>query len=278
MEWSIVISMEVAMEGILNVENLSKIYTNPAKHLFDKKKSFYAVKDVSFDLFEGESLGLVGESGSGKSTIALMIMDLVKPSQGKIYFQGKELGSLQGEDKKYMKRNIQMVFQDPYASLNPKKTVGWSLREPLTIHKVGTKEEQDERVREVLEVVGLSKDYEDSYPNELSGGQRQRVAIAIALILRPKILIIDEGVSALDVSIQASILNLLLDLQQKYHLTYLFISHDLNVIEYFCDRIAVLYQGQLQEIFDPEDLKKDRRSPYTKKLFQAIEDPLISES
>ena len=265
------------MEPLLTIEHLSKIYTKPKTKLFQPKKEFYAVKDVSFDVYPGESLGLVGESGSGKTTIAMMIMGLVPPSSGEIIFKGKKLTSLNPSERQCWRKNIQIVFQDPYGSLNPKKTIEWTLMESLNIHNIGTREDRKKQVSRILEAVGLTSSYGTHLPHELSGGQRQRVAIASALILEPQMLLIDEGVSALDVSIQASILNLLKDLQQEYNLTYMFISHDLNVIQYFCDRVAVLYNGELQEVFETEKYDEENHSAYTQKLFKSVADPLTVE-
>ena len=265
------------MKELLRIDHLTKIYRPPARSIFHKRRDVRAVDDVSFSLYEGESLGLVGESGSGKTTIAKMIMGLVKPTAGEIYYEDTNLLTLKGQARKEMKKKIQIVFQDPYSSLNPKKTIGWSLGEALDIHRVGTKEERRQAVENLLLEVGLPGAYSTHFPSELSGGQRQRVAIAQALILRPEIVIIDEGVSALDVSIQASILNLLKELQAKYNLTYIFISHDLNVIEYFCDRVAVLYRGKLVELFKPEEYMSTPHDPYPEKLFRAM-DPLDKRS
>lgn len=266
------------MKELLRIDHLTKIYRPPARSVFHKRRDVRAVDDVSFSLYQGESLGLVGESGSGKTTIAKMIMGLVKPTAGEIYYEDTNLLTLKGQARKEMKKKIQIVFQDPYSSLNPKKTIGWSLGEALDIHRVGTKEERRQAVENLLLEVGLPGAYSTHFPSELSGGQRQRVAIAQALILRPEIVIIDEGVSALDVSIQASILNLLKELQAKYNLTYIFISHDLNVIEYFCDRVAVLYRGKLVELFKPEEYMSTPHDPYTEKLFRAAMDPLDKRS
>ena len=261
-------------KAILRLENLTKAYQKPRTKLFQPKKSFFAVNNVNLEVYKGESLGIVGESGSGKTTIAKMIMDLVHPTSGEIFFESKKFSELDLKGRQEWRRHIQIVFQDPYGSLNPKKTIGWTLQEPLDIHHIGTLKERKEAVLKILEDVGLPGSYIDHLPHELSGGQRQRVAIAAALILKPQILLVDEGVSALDVSIQASILNLLKDLQDLYNLTYIFISHDLNVIQYFCDRVAVLYNGELQEVFQTEDFDKEKHCAYTKKLFASVADPL----
>lgn len=266
------------MKKLLQIDHLTKTYHPPVRSIFHRRRAVTAVDDVSLSLYRGESLGIVGESGSGKTTIAKMIMGLVKPTAGTIYYKDTDLLTLKGKARKDMKKKIQIVFQDPYSSLNPKKTIGWSLGEALDIHHIGTKKERRETVEKLLLEVGLPGAYMTHYPSELSGGQRQRVAIAQALILRPEIVIIDEGVSALDVSIQASILNLLKELQKKYHLTYIFISHDLNVIEYFCDRVAVLYRGKLIELFRPEEYMSTPHDPYTEKLFRAAMDPLDKRS
>lgn len=257
-------------EPIIEVKNLSKIYKLPQKKFREKAAFIHAVKDVSFDVFPSESFGIVGESGSGKSTIAQLIMGLNKQTDGEIYFKGERIADFSRQERKELYRHLQIVFQDPYSSLNPKRTIEWTLTEPLVIHKIGNKAVRKEKVIAVLEEVGLGESYLKKMPHELSGGQRQRVAIASALILEPEVIIIDEGVSALDVSIQAAILNLLNALKKKRNLTYIFISHDLNVVQYFCDKIAVVYLGELLEIFDTEEFEHVEHAPYTKKLFEAI--------
>ncbi len=257
-------------EPMIEVKNLRKRYKIPRKNIHQKKSYIDAVKDVSFQVFPGESFGIVGESGSGKSTLAHIMMGLTKLTSGEVYFRGENITDLSRSEKKKMYRRLQIVFQDPYSSLNPKRSIEWTLTEPLLIHKIGTKETRKKKVISILEEVGLGKSYLKKMPHELSGGQRQRIAIASALILKPEVIIIDEGVSSLDVSIQASILNLLNRLKEKHQLTYLFISHDLNVVQYFCDKIAVVYLGKLVELFQTDEYDQNEHAAYTKKLFSAI--------
>lgn len=258
------------IKPIIEVKNIKKSYKVAQKKFNQKTSYVHAVDDVSFHVLPGESFGIVGESGSGKSTIAHLIMGMNKLTDGKIYFKGKDITQLSHAEQKTLYRHLQIVFQDPYSSLNPRKTIEWTLMEPLIIHSLGTKASRKQKVIEVLEEVGLDASYLKKMPHELSGGQRQRIAIASALILNPEVIIIDEGVSALDVSIQASILNLLNELKEKHNLTYLFISHDLNVIQYFCDRIAVVYLGELVEHFRTEEYHEIEHADYTQKLFNAI--------
>lgn len=258
------------VEPIVEVKNLKKRYKVAQKKMNQKVTHVDAVKDVSFQVFPGESFGIVGESGSGKSTLAHLMMGITKLTDGDVYFRGQNITGLPRSEKKKMYRRIQIVFQDPYSSLNPKRSIEWTLTEPLLIHKIGTKESRKQKVIDILHEVGLGRSYLQKMPHELSGGQRQRVAIASALILKPEVIIIDEGVSSLDVSIQASILNLLNRLKEKHNLTYLFISHDLNVVQYFCDKIAVVYLGELVELFETDQFGKVEHAPYTEKLFSAI--------
>lgn len=255
---------------IIEVENVYKYYKQARKSFSDKNKYVKAVNGVSFSLYEGESFGLVGESGSGKSTLGQVILQLIKQTSGTVKYRGKNVSTYTKKELKAWRKQVQIVFQNPYASLNPKKTIGWIMEEPLNIHRIGNKAFRRQRVMEVLEEVGLDHTFMDRYPHELSGGQRQRVAIASAIILEPEFMVIDEGVSALDASVQAQILNLLKRLQRKYRLTYLFISHDLNVVQYFCDRIAVMYLGEIVEIGETEELGRSPRHPYTKALFSSI--------
>lgn len=256
---------------LIRVDGLTKHYPVPKTKLFEKRQFVRAVNQLSFEIGEGEIFGLVGESGCGKSTTGQMIVQLIKATRGDVYYREKPIFKQSKAEWKALRRELQIVFQDPYSSLNPKKTVGWLLEEPLFVHGMKDKQRRKRLVAEKLEQVGLDSDYMKRYPHELSGGQRQRVGIAAALVLQPKFIVIDEAVSALDVSVQAQILNLLMDLRKKWGLTYLFISHDLNVVQYLSDRIGVMYLGNLVEIFDATDAGEPLH-PYTKALFSAIPD------
>ena len=245
------------------------------KHVADVK----AVDGLNFDVFQGETLGLVGESGCGKSTTGRAILQLYKPTAGSVLFEGTDLVALKGEDLRKMRRRMQMIFQDPYASLNPRMTVGSIVAEPLEVHNIGTKAERVERVRELLKVVGLNPYFINRYPHEFSGGQRQRIGVARALAVNPAFIVCDEPISALDVSIQAQVINLLEDLQEQFGLTYLFIAHDLSVVRHISDRIAVMYLGKIMELSDREELYLNPMHPYTQALLSAvpIPDPVIEE-
>jgi oligopeptide transport system ATP-binding protein len=232
-----------------------------------------AVDGVSFDIAEGETLGLVGESGSGKSTTGYCILQLLKPTAGSVRFMGRELTEIGREDLRRMRREMQIVFQDPYASLDPRMTVGGIVAEPLEVHGIGTRSSRRETVRRLLDIVGFNPNFTNRYPHEFSGGQRQRIGIARALALNPKLIVCDEPVSALDVSIQAQILNLLKDLQRDFGLTYLFISHDLAVVRAMSDRIAVMTLGKLVEIGTADQIYNDPKDEYTKALFSAVPVP-----
>lgn len=242
-------------------------------------KTLRAVDDVSIDIYVGENLGLVGESGCGKSTLARTIIRLYEPDDGKIFFNGKNLTDMNKNELRKERKNFQMIFQDPYSSLNPRMSIREILEEELTFHKVCTKKDMDRRIIELLEMVGLGKDMADRFPGEFSGGQRQRVGIARAIALNPKFIIADEPVSALDVSIQAQIINLLEELQKKLDLTILFISHDLRVVKYITHRVAVMYLGKIVELSDTDELYDNPLHPYTKVLLKASPnlDPRIRE-
>jgi oligopeptide transport system ATP-binding protein len=257
---------------LVEVKNLKK-YFPKKKGLFGGKQTYVkAVDDVSFTIHKGETLGLVGESGCGKSTTGRMLMKLLDPTEGQIVFEGKEISGLNDNQIRELRKEFQMVFQDPYASLNPRMKVGEIIAEPLIVHGY-PKEEREARVQHLLEVVGLSAYHADRYPHEFSGGQRQRVGIARALAVNPKLIIADEPVSALDVSIQSQILNLLKDLQEEFQLTYLFIAHDLSVVEHISDRVGVMYLGKIVELTDKETLYREPLHPYTKALLSAVPVP-----
>ncbi|MBK5200074.1 MAG: ABC transporter ATP-binding protein [Spirochaetaceae bacterium] len=236
---------------------------------FSYIKNSLIIKDLNLSVHEGEFVGLVGESGCGKSTLAALLLNLIKPTSGSITVNNKDLSKLNKKEKKDFYRQVQIVFQDPSSSLDDLMSVGTLIEEPLKIHKIGNKVTRIEKVKSTMKLVGLSSAYISSYPNELSGGLKQRLSIAIALVLEPKILILDECVSALDVSIQAQILNLLLDLQKRLKLTYLFITHDLNVVSYISDTIIVMKNGEIVEEGKCEDVFQHPQQPYTKELLSS---------
>ncbi len=262
---------------LVEVRNLKKFFPIRGHFLARSKLFVQAVAGVSLAIRRGETLGLVGESGCGKSTLGRLILRLEEPTEGEILFEGENILRFDAGRLRQMRRQMQIIFQDPYSSLNPRKTVGSIIEEPLLIHKIGSRKEREERVVHLMEVVGLRPEQINRYPHEFSGGQRQRIGIARALALNPKLIIADEPVSALDVSIQAQVLNLLEDLQEEFHLTYLFIAHDLSVVEHVSDRVAVMHLGRIAELAMSEDLYRNPKHPYTQALLSAnpIPDPTV---
>lgn len=256
-------------EPLLQVIELEKHFTTQAKGLF-KKNTVRAVNKISFEVYEGETLGLVGESGCGKSTTGRTLLRLIEPTSGKILYNGQNVMDMKSKEFNALRKDFQMIFQDPFASFDPKKRIGYSLEEVMLIQGLETKEKRKARAVELLKKVGFSEEHYDRFPHEFSGGQRQRIGIARALMTNPKFIVCDEAVSALDVSIQSQILNLLKELQKDFGLSYLFIGHDLNVVKYISDRIAVMYMGEIIEMAPTEELFANPKHPYTKLLLAAI--------
>lgn len=255
---------------LLRAENLKK-YFPLKRQLFRKPgKLVKAVDGLTFDIYEGETLALVGESGCGKSTAGRTLLRLLEPTDGKVWFRGQNIFTLSKEQLRQLRKHMQIIFQDPYGSLNPRMKVKDIVAEPLVAHKEGNRQERMRRVKELLKVVGLNEDHMNRYPHEFSGGQRQRISIARALALNPKLIVCDEAVSALDVSIQSQILNLLKDLQKQFGLTYLFISHNLSVVHHISDRVGVMYLGKLVELGDVDVIFNSPAHPYTQALLSAI--------
>ena len=259
---------------LIRVENLTKHFTITRGTIIPKRVgTVQAVDGVTFDIMKGETLGLVGESGCGKTTTGRTILQLSRPTSGKVYFEDIDLSELKGEKLRRMRRNMQMIYQDPYASLNPRLSVGDIISEVLEAHKIGHAHERMERVKELLSLVGLSPHYVNRYPHEFSGGQRQRIGVARALAVHPKFIVCDEPISALDVSIQAQVVNLLEELQDKFELTYLFIAHDLSMVRHISDRTAVMYLGKVVELATRDELYTNPLHPYTQALLSAVPIP-----
>ena len=269
-----------AEKMLLDVQDLHMWFPITKGTLFQRKVgNIKAVDGVNFGIRRGETLGLVGESGCGKSTTGRAILQLYEPTSGHVIFDGQDLTALKGEALRRMRRRLQMIFQDPYASLNPRMTVGNTIGEPLDVHSIGAPKERRDRVQELLGLVGLNPYFANRYPHEFSGGQRQRIGIARALAVNPDLIVCDEPISALDVSIQAQIINLLEELQSKLGLTYLFIAHDLSVVRHISDRVAVMYLGKIVELTTRDELYDNPLHPYTKALLSAvpIPDPAVEE-
>ncbi|MCF6136714.1 ABC transporter ATP-binding protein [Pseudalkalibacillus berkeleyi] len=265
---------KASTDTILEVSNLKMHFPVKAGIMQRTVGHVKAVDGITFTLKRGETLGIVGESGCGKSTLGRAIIRLYTPTSGKILFNNQDITTTpEGELRKSVRRQMQMIFQDPFASLNPRKSLGTSIMEPLKTHHYGNSPERKEKVEELLDTVGLDRSYANRYPHEFSGGQRQRIGIARALALNPELMIADEPVSALDVSIQAQIINLMEDLQDRYNLTYLFISHDLGVVRHISDRVGVMYLGNMMELANKHDLYKEPMHPYTQALMSAVPVP-----
>ncbi|MEG7381669.1 dipeptide ABC transporter ATP-binding protein [Bacillus subtilis] len=259
-------------EPLVEVKHLKKIFAD-SSGLFKKSKPVRAVDDISFTINRGETFGLVGESGCGKSTTGRMLMKLLEPTEGSILFNGQDITKMNDKNVRSLRKDFQMVFQDPYASLNPRMRVKEIIEEPLIVHGLMTSSERERKVHQLLDTVGLSRQHGSRFPHEFSGGQRQRIGIARALAVNPKLIIADEAVSALDVSIQSQILNLMKDLQKEFGLTYLFIAHDLSVVDFISDRIGVMYLGKLVEVGDRDSIIQNPKHPYTKALLSAVPIP-----
>ena len=257
------------MDNILRVKNLSKYYSVKNKKLFKNKQYIKAVDNVSLDVKRSETLGIVGESGSGKSTMGKTILKLTEPTKGKVFFKGNNIFDMKKNELRNLRKDIQFIFQDPFSSLNPRMKIKDLIIEPLNFHNVGNKSTREKMAKKIIEKVGLNIDVFSKFPHEFSGGQRQRIGIARALILNPSFIICDEAVSALDVSTQSQIINLLMKLQKDMGLTYMFISHDLSVIKHISDRVAVMYLGKIVEIGRVDDIFNHPKHPYTKALLSA---------
>jgi oligopeptide transport system ATP-binding protein len=261
-------------DTLVQVDNLKVYFPVTSGIIFQRKVAdVRAVDEISFEIRRGETLGLVGESGCGKSTTGKAILQLTRPTAGSVVFDGTDLTKIKGGELRRFRRRMQMIFQDPYASLNPRMSVGSIISEPLTIHKLASGKEKKERVQQLLQTVGLNPYFANRFPHEFSGGQRQRIGIARALAVEPDFIVCDEPVSALDVSIQAQIINLLQDLQDQFGLTYLFIAHDLSVVRHISDRVGVMYLGHMMELTDRDSIFENPLHPYTKALLSAVPIP-----
>lgn len=265
--------ININSKPIIRVENLVKYFPVRLGAYGEKKAIVHAVDDISFQIFEGETLGLVGESGCGKSTAGFTILQLYHPTSGKSFYRDTDLTKMSEKQLRPIRKNIQIIFQDPYSTLNPRMTIGNAIADPIRVHKLVPDNAVNDRVAELLNDVGLSRNCMNRYPHEFSGGQRQRICIARALGCNPEFIVCDEPISALDVSIQAQIINLLQDLQDKYNLTYLFIAHDLSVVRHISDRVAVMYLGKMAELAFKDDLFDHPLHPYTKALLSAVPIP-----
>ncbi|MFK7853906.1 MAG: ABC transporter ATP-binding protein, partial [Granulosicoccus sp.] len=261
-------AIDKSASPLVEVQNLVKYYAGK------NGKQLRALNDLSFTIKEGEVLGVVGESGCGKSTLGRTVLRLLEPTSGKVLFAGRDIASFRGQELKSLRRQAQIIFQDPFGALNPQHTIGKIIGEPLRVHKLGDRQQRLQRVRELLQLVGLPSDAVSKHPHEFSGGQRQRVAIARALASGPSFLVCDEAVSALDVSVQSQILNLLMELRERLNLAMIFISHDLSVIRHVSDRIAVMYLGEIVEFAPTEELMRNPQHPYSQALLSAIPHPL----
>lgn len=260
-------------DTLLQVEGLKKYF--PIRNgVFGRIQGHVkAVDDLTFTVGRGETFGLVGESGCGKSTTGRTLLRLLEPTEGRVVFDGQDITKLSQQEMRKWRRDMQIVFQDPFASLNPRHNVKRILEEPLLVHGIGNARERNARIRQLMDVVGLTQSYLHRYPHQFSGGQRQRIGIARALALNPKLIVADEPVSALDVSIQSQVINLMQDLQKEFQLTYIFIAHDLSVVKHICDRVAVMYLGRIVELADKEQLYRDPKHPYTQALLSAVPIP-----